>query len=196
MKGLYRIIKDKRGFTTHHSDNLFALAIIVIIVAIAIPNYFSYKKRAEVKEAIQHFERIKTAITSYAKSQIQSIDEEEKAFRFKSVVDKINKNADVKEKDQQISQLLKEIKKASDHWKYYIEAGLAGEGIDRNIEFCVIAKEKDEKDKDARYILYSSRPTNETGWDQHVSSINFEDNELPVQGGYCNPDGSFNPNFR
>lgn len=191
MKGPYRIIKDKRGFTTHHSDNLFTLAIIGIIVAIAIPNYFSYKKRAEVKEARQHFERIKTAITSYTKSQIQSIDVEEKGFHLKSVVDKINKKADVKEKDQQISQLLKEIKKASDHWRYYIEAGIAGEGIDRSIEFCIMAKEKD-----TRYILYSSRPTNETGWDQHVNKVNFKDDELPIQGGYCNPDGSFNPKFR
>lgn len=196
MKGLYRIIKDTRGFSTHHSDNLFALALIGILVAIAIPNYLSYKKKAEVKEAIQHFERVKTAITSYAKSQIQSIGEKEKELRLKDIVDKINKNADVKEKDQQIVQLLKEITTASDHWKYYIEAGLAGENTGRNIEFCVIAKEKDEKEKDARYILYSSKSTDKTGWEQHVNKVSFKDDELPVQGGYCNPDGSFNPNFR
>lgn len=193
MKRLYRIIKDTRGFTSHHHDNLIVLAIIGILVAIAIPKYFSYKNRAKVKETIQHFEKIETAVTIYTKSQVQSIAEEGKALHLKSIVDKINKNADVKENGQQILQLLKEIEKESDHWKYNIEAGLAGEGIDRNIEFCIIAKEKEE---DTRYILYSSRPTDETGWDQHVNKVNFKDDDLPVQGGYCNPDGSFNPNFK
>jgi len=28
------------------------------------------------------------------------------------------------------------------------------------------------------------------------NKVNFSDNELPVQGGYCNPDGSFNPDFK
>ena len=196
MKDMYRIIKDKRGFTNGRSDFFLPIVIIGVLVAIAIPNFISYRKDAKVEVAIQHFAKIGTAVTSYTKSIDRSIGENEKALRLKDIIDKINKNSDVEEKDQQTSQLLQEINKELDFWKYNIEAGLAGKGIDRNIEFCIIAKEKDEKEKEARYILYSSRPTNETGWDQHVNKVNFKDDELPVQGGYCNPDGSFNSNFR
>jgi type II secretory pathway pseudopilin PulG len=193
MKFPYGIFKDTRGFLNGTSDNLITLAIIGILVAIAIPSFFSYKKKAIVKEAIQHFENIDTAITNYVKLHVQSITEKEKDLRLKRIVKILNNISEYQNSDKLASQLVKEMEKDSSYWKYDVEAGLSEERTTRNIAFCIMAKEKEE---DARYILYSSRPTNNTGWDQNVNKVNFDDNELPVQGGYCSPDGSFNPDFK
>jgi type II secretory pathway pseudopilin PulG len=193
MKFPYGIFKDTRGFLNGTSDNLITLAIIGILVAIAIPSFFSYKKKAIVKEAIQHFENIDTAITNYVKLHVQSITEKEKDLRLKRIVKILNNISEYQNSDKLASQLVKEMEKDSSYWKYDVEAGLSEERTTRKIAFCIMSKEKEE---DARYILYSSRPTNNTGWDQNVNKVNFDDNELPVQGGYCSPDGSFNPDFK